>query len=112
MLKEIERAIQSSDLGINPTNDGKMIRLVFPMLTEERRKELVKQVKVYAEETKVVVRNVRRDYIDKMRGANKRKELTEDSLKEYEEKIQKITDKFIAEVDSVAEKKDKELMEI
>ena len=112
MLKEIERAIQSSDLGINPTNDGKMIRLVFPMLTEERRKELVKQVKVYAEETKVVVRNVRRDYIDKMRGANKRKELTEDSLKEYEEKIQKITDKFITEVDSVAEKKDKELMEI
>ena len=112
MLKEIERAIQSSDLGINPTNDGKMIRLVFPMLTEERRKELVKQVKVYAEETKVVVRNVRRDYIDKMRGANKRKELTEDSLKEYEEKIQKITDKFIGEVDSVAEKKDKELMEI
>ena len=112
MLKEIERAIQSSDLGINPTNDGKMIRLVFPMLTEERRKELVKQVKVYAEETKVVVRNVRRDYIDKMRGANKRKELTEDSLKEYEEKIQKITDKFIAEVDSVAEKKDQELMEI
>ena len=112
MLKEIERAIQSSDLGINPTNDGKMIRLVFPMLTEERRKELVKQVKVYAEETKVVIRNVRRDNIDKMRGANKRKELSEDSLKEFEEKIQKITDKFIGEVDSVAEKKDKELMEI
>ena len=112
MLKEIERAIQSSDLGINPTNDGKMIRLVFPMLTEERRKELVKQVKVYGEETKVVIRNVRRENIDKMRSANKRKELTEDSLKEYEEKIQKITDKFIAEVESVEEKKNKELMEI
>ena len=112
MLKEIERAIQASDLGITPTNDGKIIRLMFPILTEERRKELVKQVKTYGEECKVAIRNIRRDNIDKMRGANKRKELTEDSLKEYEEKIQKITDKFIAEVDSVAEKKDKELMEI
>ncbi len=112
MLREIEKAIQSSDLGINPTNDGKMIRLVFPMLTEERRKELVKQVKVYGEEAKVVVRNNRRDYIDKMRAACKKKELTEDSLKEYEEKVQKITDKFIAEIDDVCNKKDKELMEI
>ena len=112
MLKEIEKDIMASDLGITPSNDGKIIRLMFPILTEERRKELVKQVKVYGEETKVVIRNVRRDYIDKMRAANKRKELTEDSLQEYEEKIQKITDKFIGEVDSVAEKKDKELMEI
>lgn len=112
MLKEIERAIQASDLGINPTNDGKIIRLVFPMLTEERRKELVKQVKVYGDETKVVIRNARRDFIDKMRAANKKKELTEDSLKEYEEKVQKITDKFTAEVDTVCDKKNKELMEI
>jgi ribosome recycling factor len=112
MLKEIERAIQASDLGINPTNDGKIIRLVFPMLTEERRKELVKQVKIYGDETKVVIRNARRDFIDKMRAANKKKELTEDSLKEYEEKVQKITDKFTAEVDTVCDKKNKELMEI
>ncbi|MBR6881036.1 MAG: ribosome recycling factor [Clostridiales bacterium] len=112
MLKEIERAIQASDLGITPTNDGKIIRLMFPILTEERRKELVKQVKTYGEETKVAVRNIRRDYIDKMRAANKKKELTDDSLKEYEEKVQKITDKFTKEVDSVCDNKEKELMEI
>ena len=111
-LKEIEKAIQSSDLGINPTNDGKMLRLVFPMLTEERRKELVKQVKTYGEEAKVVIRNVRRDSIDKMRAANKKKELTDDSLKEYEEKVQKITDKYIKNVDDTCAKKEKELMEI
>ena len=112
MLKEIERALQASDLGITPTNDGKIIRLVFPMLTEERRKELTKQVKVYGEETKVVVRNVRREGIDKMRAANKKKELTDDSLKEYEEKVQKITDKFIKDVDTICDKKNAELMEI
>ena len=111
-LKEIEKAIQSSDLGINPASDGKMIRLVFPMLTEDRRKDLVKQVKVYGDETKVVIRNNRRDAIDKMRAANKKKELTDDLLKEFEEKIQKITDKFTAEVDKVCDAKDKELMEI
>ena len=87
-----------------------MIRLVFPMLTEERRKDLVKQVKVYGDETKVVIRNNRRDCIDKMRAANKKKELTDDLLKEYEEKVQKITDKFTAEVDTVCDaKKNKEL---
>ena len=112
MLKEIERAIQASDLGITPTNDGKLIRLVFPVLTEERRKDLTKQVKTYGEETKVVVRNIRRDNIDKMRAANKKKELTDDSLKEYEEKVQKITDKFTKEVDAVCDKKNAELMEI
>ena len=111
-LKEIEKAIQSSDLGINPTNDGKMLRLVFPMLTEDRRKELVKQVKTYGEEAKVVIRNVRREYIDKMRASNKKKELTDDVLKEYEEKVQKITDKFIKNVDDACSKKEKELMEI
>lgn len=112
MLKDIEHAILASDLGINPTNDGKMIRLVFPMLTEERRKDLVKQVKGYGDETKVVIRNNRRDAIDKMRAANKKKELTDDLLKEYEEKVQKITDKFTSEVDKVTELKNKELMEI
>ena len=111
-LKAIEKAIQSSELGINPTNDGKMIRLVFPMLTEERRRELVKEVKKYGEEAKVVVRNVRREYIDKMRAANKKKELTDDSLKEYEEKVQKITDKYIGRVEDDCAKKEKELMEI
>ena len=112
MLKEIEKAILSSDLGITPTNDGKIIRLVFPILTEDRRKDLVKQVKTYGEECKVVIRNVRREAIDKMRSANKKKELTDDSLKEYEEKIQKITDKFTKDVDSTCDNKEKELMEI
>ena len=112
MLKEIERAIQSSDLGINHSNDGKIIRLVFPILTEERRKELVKVVKTYGEEAKVAIRNVRRDAIDKMRAVNKKKELTDDDLKEYEEKVQKITDKFVKDVDKACETKEKELMEI
>ena len=111
-LKEIEKAIQSSDLGINPTNDGKMLRLVFPMLTEERRKDLVKQVKTYGEEAKVVIRNVRREYIDKMRASNKKKEVTDDSLKEYEEKVQKITDKFIKLIDEAADKKTKDIMTV
>lgn len=112
MLKEIERAIQSSDLGINPTNDGKIIRLVFPILTEERRKELVKVVKTYGEEAKVAIRNVRRDAIDKMRAVNKKKELTDDDLKDYEEKVQKITDKYVKDVEKACEVKEKELMEI
>ncbi|MCR5805000.1 MAG: ribosome recycling factor [Clostridia bacterium] len=112
MLKEIERAIQSSDLGINPTNDGKIIRLIFPILTEERRKELVKVVKTYGEEAKVAIRNVRRDAIDKMRAVNKKKELTDDDLKEYEEKVQKITDKYVKDVEKACEVKEKELMEI
>jgi len=112
MVKAVEKAILSSDLGINPQNDGKMIRLLFPMLTEERRKELAKQVKTYGEEAKVVIRNNRRDCIDKMRAANKKKELTDDSLKEYEEKVQKITDKYIKNVDDACATKEKELMEI
>jgi ribosome recycling factor len=85
---------------------------MFPILTEERRKELVKQVKTYGEECKVAIRNIRRDNIDKMRAANKKKELTDDVLAEYEDKIQKITDKFTKEVDSTCESKEKELMEI
>ena len=112
MLKEIEKAIMASDLGITPSNDGKIIRLMFPILTEERRKELVKQVKTYGEECKVAIRNIRRDNIDKMRAANKKKEITDDVLGEYEDKIQKITDKFTKEVDSTCDNKEKELMEI
>lgn len=112
MLKEIERAINASDLGINPTNDGKIIRLSFPILTEERRKELVKVVKGYGEEAKVALRNIRRENIDKMRAANKKKELTDDSLKQYEEKVQKIVDKYIGEVEKSCDNKTKELMEI
>lgn len=112
MLKEIEKAILSSDLGITPSNDGKIIRLMFPILTEDRRKELVKQVKTYGEECKVSIRNIRRDNIDKMRSANKKKELTDDVLGEFEDKVQKITDKFTKEVDSTCDKKEKELMEI
>ncbi len=112
MLKEIEKAIMASDLGITPSNDGKIIRLMFPILTEERRKELVKQVKTYGEECKVAIRNIRRDNIDKMRAANKKKELTDDVLGEFEDKIQKITDKFTKEVDSTCDSKEKELMEI
>ena len=111
-MKNISKAISMADLGVTPNEDGKIIRLIFPMLTEERRKDLVKQVKVYGDETKVVVRNNRRDAIDKMRAANKKKELTDDLLKEFEEKVQKITDKFTAEVDKVCETKNKELMEI
>lgn len=112
MLREIEKAILSSDLGITPSNDGKIIRLVFPILTEERRRELVKTVKGYGEEAKVAIRNVRRDAIDKMRSANKKKELTDDDLKDFEEKVQKITDKFTKKVDESCDKKEKELMEI
>ncbi len=112
MLREIEKAILSSDLGITPSNDGKIIRLVFPILTEERRKELVKTVKGYGEEAKIAIRNVRRDAIDKMRSANKKKELTDDDLKDFEEKVQKITDKFTKKVDESCDKKEKELMEI
>lgn len=111
-LKEIEKAILASDLGITPSNDGKMIRLVFPMLTEERRKDLVKTVKGYGEEAKVAVRSIRRDAIDKMRAANKKKELTDDSLKDFEDKVQKLTDKYIAEVEKTCGSKEKELMAI
>jgi ribosome recycling factor len=111
-LKAIERAIQASDLGINPNSDGKMLRLVFPALTEERRKDLVKGVNKYAEEAKVAIRNIRRDGIEKYRGHLKKKELTEDSLAELEAALQKMTDKYIVEIDKIAAEKDKDLMEL
>ena len=111
-LRAIERAIQASDLGINPNNDGKQLRLVFPALTEERRKELVKSVNKYAEEAKIAIRNVRRDGLEKFRAHLKKKELTEDSMAEVETALQKLTDKFIAEIDKIAADKDKDLMEL
>lgn len=112
ILRDVERAIQASDLGINPSNDGKMIRLLFPILSEERRKELVKSVHMYAEEAKIAVRNIRRDGIDRFRALNKKKELTDDDLKEFEDKIQKITDKYVKEIETLSTDKENDLMEI
>ncbi|MGI6333406.1 MAG: ribosome recycling factor [Saccharofermentanales bacterium] len=111
-LKAVERAIQASDLGINPANDGKQLRLVFPTLTEERRRDLVKIVNRYGEDAKIAIRNIRRDGIDKHRGYLKRKELTEDNLAQFEAEIQKITDRFVAEIDTITAEKEKDLMEI
>lgn len=112
LLKEIEKAINMSDLGINPSNDGKVIRLVFPELTEERRKSLTKEVKKKGEESKVAVRNIRRDGIDAFKKTEKAHEITEDELKSLEEEIQKLTDKNIAEIDKLVESKNKEIMSL
>lgn len=112
LLKGIEKAIQASDLGINPQNDGKLIRLTFPQLTEERRKELVKQVKKYGEDGKVAIRNIRRDAMDDFKALKKANELTEDDLKTAEKEMQKLTDDFIKEVDNVTAAKEKELYAI
>ncbi len=111
-LKAIEKAILASDIGINPQNDGTSIRLNFPPLTEERRKELVKGVSKYAEEAKVAVRSIRRDSIDKLKAAKKSGELTEDDLKSEEKKMQDLTDIYCKKVDEIAAAKDKEIMEI
>lgn len=111
-LKLIEKAILESDLGINPTNDGKIIRLVFPQLTEERRKDLIKQVKKYAEEAKVAIRNIRRDAMEHYKELKKKSEITEDDLKDIEKDMQKLTDDFIKDIDTIAAKKEKELMAI
>jgi ribosome recycling factor len=112
VLKEIEKAILASDIGINPNNDGKVIRLAFPELTEERRKELVKDIKKMAEEAKVAVRSVRRDGIDEFKTKQKNSEITEDDLKVAESEIQKLTDTKIADIDAILEKKEKEVMSI
>ena len=112
VLTPIERAIQRSDVGINPQNDGKALRMVFPPLTEERRKDLVKDVKELAEEAKVGIRNVRRDAVDKFKAMKKNSEITEDDLKQAEKKTQDLTDKFVKEIDAIAEKKQKEIMSI
>lgn len=111
-LKEIEKAILASDLGITPMNDGNVIRLSFPQPTEERRKELCKSVKKYGEEAKVSVRNVRRDVIEKFKTMKKNGELTEDDQKDAEKKIQKLTDKYCDEVDKAVAEKEKEIMSI
>lgn len=111
-LKLIEKAILESDLGINPQNDGKIIRLLFPQLTEERRKDLIKQVKKYAEESKVAIRNIRRDAIEKAKDQKKKSEITEDDLKIVEKDLQKLTDDYIKEIDEIAAKKEKELLAI
>lgn len=112
ILKGIEKAILTSDLGINPQNDGRMLRLVFPPLTEERRLDLVKQTKKYGEECKVAVRNIRRDAIDKFKKQQKASEITEDDYKNVEKDIQKLTDDFTKEIDKIMERKEKELTEL
>ena len=112
LLKVIEKAILSSDLGINPQNDGRCIRLVFPQLTEERRRELAKQTKKYGEESKVAIRNIRRDAIEKFKKQQKASEITEDDYKIAEKDIQKLTDDYTKEIDKILEKKEKELTEI
>lgn len=112
LLKAIEKAIQVSDLGINPQNDGKVIRLVFPQLTEERRKDLAKQVKKYAEDAKVAMRNIRRDGMDYVKKLKKNNEITEDDQKKAEKDLQDMLDKYIKKVDAALAAKDKELMSI
>lgn len=112
ILKEIEKEIQKSDIGINPNNDGKVIRLVFLPLTEERRKELTKLAKKYGEDAKVAIRSIRRDGIEKMKAMKKNGEITEDDLKSAEKDIQNLTDKYIAEIDKLIEIKEKEILEV
>ena len=112
LVKEIEKAINMSDLGINPTNDGKVIRLVFPELTEERRKDLVKEVKKKGEAAKVAVRNIRRDANDALKKMGKGGDISEDEIKDLEDQVQKLTDKFIAEIDGAIAEKTKEIMTV
>ena len=112
LLKAIEKAIQTSDLGINPQNDGKLIRLNFPPLTEERRKDLIKQVAKEGENSKVALRNIRRDAMDKLKAAKKKSEVSEDEIADAEKDMQKMTDKYDKKVDEMTAKKSKELSEI
>ena len=112
LLKDIQKAIQTSDLGINPQNDGRVIRLVFPQLTEERRKELTKQVKKYAEDAKVAMRNIRREGMDYVKALKKKSEITEDDQKKAEKDLQDLLDKYIKKVDEALAAKEKELMAI
>ena len=112
MLKAIEKAILMSDLGLNPQNDGSLIRLTFPPLTEERRRDLSKGIYKYAEDAKVAIRSIRRDMMDKLKDMKKNSEITEDDQKNGEKKLQEITDKFCKEIDGMAAKKEKEIMEI
>jgi ribosome recycling factor len=108
----IEKAIASSNLGLNPVNDGKMIRLQIPPLTEERRKDLVKNVKRMAEDSRVAVRNIRREYMERVKAMEKRKEISEDQMKRYQEEVQKETDASVKEVDEILGEKEKEILEV
>ena len=112
LLKAIEKAIQTSDLGINPQNDGRVIRLAFPQLTEERRRDLTKQVRKYGEEGKVALRNIRRDAMDDIKKKTKKSELTEDDQKKLEKELQELTDKRCKDIDDLTAKKEKELMAV
>ena len=112
LRKAIEKAIQTSDLGINPQNDGKVIRLAFPQLTEERRKELTKQVKKYGENGKVAIRNIRRDAMEKFKAMEKKSEITEDDRKDYEKELQDMTEKRCKQIDELTAKKETELMAV
>ena len=112
VLKEVEKAILASDIGLNPNNDGKVIRLNFPELTEERRKELAKDIKKTAEDSKVAIRSIRRDGMDEVKAEEKASEITEDERANFEDKIQKLTDKYVAEIDAMSEKKEKEIMTV
>lgn len=112
ILKDVEKAIQIADLGINPNNDGKVIRLTIPMLTEERRKELVKNVKKFGEDSKIALRNERRDAIDHLKKMEKSKEITEDELASGEKEVQKQIDEYVAKVDQIVAKKSEEIMEV
>ena len=112
MLKEVEKAIQKSDLGINPNNDGKVLRLIFPVLTEERRKDLTKMTKKLGEESKVALRAIRRDAVEQFKKEKKSGEMTEDDLRDAEKEIQTVTERYVAEVDKALAEKEKEIMEI
>ncbi len=112
LIKDIEKAIQASDIGINPANDGNVIRLTFPQLTEDRRKEIVKNLKKYGEEAKVAIRSARRDANEKLKSMKKNSELTEDDLKNGEDKTQKLTDKFTKNIDEIVAEKEKEVLSI
>ena len=112
LLKEIEKAIQLADIGINPTNEGNVIRLVFPVLTEERRKDIVKQVKKMSEDAKVAVRNIRRDYLDVFKKMNKNKEMTDDEYADYESQVEKLVNKAVEAIEKATGEKEKELMTV
>ena len=112
VLKAIEKAILASDIGLNPNNDGKLIRLNFPELTADRRKELAKDIRKMAEDAKVSIRSIRRDGMDEVKDEQKRSEITEDQKADFEDKIQKLTDKYVAEIDKMLESKEKEIMTI
>lgn len=112
VVSDVEKAIQASDLGINPQTDGKIIRIVFPPITEDRRKEIVKDISKMAEESKVSIRSIRRDYLDKLKEMEKKSEITKDDLRDAEKRMQKVTDRYIKKIEDISKDKEKEIMEI